>query len=399
MRQIINLHTLTSILAVLMFSIEAKSQDTRVIENALTLELSFGDDNLPDKYLLARPLGIAVNNDGDIFVIDEAMVKVYDSSGKAKMTIGRSGQGPGEFQRILNLYLSNSGFLSVLSRDLYSIFDTQYEYVDAIGRKLYDYDEFKSKHNLNLIYQSSTLRSPPMVALDTNERILYFFGGPDPSKLFTMDEFLLYDKDGEITLLAEYKNVSFQQNRYDRNSAFNHYHFGIIRYGFLPNNKIVYTHTHHDKEITGEENYYILNIKSLETFEKNIIKQKYTPVRIEEDYIERQEERILSRGDAKTTPIGNNLRKIKYWATNHRMIIDDFVGYVFTMQQNDKEEYLVDVFDFEAEKYLRSVYFPSWTKDHNYTIKGGYIYWVNASPNEFAKIEKYKIDPGVYRKN
>ncbi|MCH8286728.1 hypothetical protein IIB79_09420, partial [candidate division KSB1 bacterium] len=41
------------------------------LTDVLTLELSFGDKDLPDEYLLANPTGITVNEKGEILISDE----------------------------------------------------------------------------------------------------------------------------------------------------------------------------------------------------------------------------------------------------------------------------------------------------------------------------------------
>jgi len=53
--------------------------------------LTFGDDNIPDGYLLAKPSGIAIKSDGDILTADEYYVKVYDPYSTPKDIF--SGQG------------------------------------------------------------------------------------------------------------------------------------------------------------------------------------------------------------------------------------------------------------------------------------------------------------------
>ena len=60
-----------------------KSNSGKPLENVLTPELTFGDDEtIPDKeFLLARPIAISVNSTGDIAVSDENRLKIYDGEG------------------------------------------------------------------------------------------------------------------------------------------------------------------------------------------------------------------------------------------------------------------------------------------------------------------------------
>ena len=107
------------LLLVLMFvnckndSIDSQTPQTVI----LTLEMSFGAENLPDEFILARPTDLKINNDGDIFVVDEKFIKVFDPSGQPKGMIGGKGNGPGEFgtrKAPLSFTIGHYGFISVI---------------------------------------------------------------------------------------------------------------------------------------------------------------------------------------------------------------------------------------------------------------------------------------------
>ncbi|MCH8287059.1 hypothetical protein IIB79_11130 [candidate division KSB1 bacterium] len=57
------------------------------LTDVLTLEFSFGDTGLPDKYLLAQPTGLQVAENGDIIVGDERSLKIFDSKGNPKRMV------------------------------------------------------------------------------------------------------------------------------------------------------------------------------------------------------------------------------------------------------------------------------------------------------------------------
>jgi hypothetical protein len=63
-------------------------------------ELSIGVPEGPEEYILNHILSFAADDDGNIYILDlkPFRVKVYDREGKYLRTIGREGQGPGEFQ-------------------------------------------------------------------------------------------------------------------------------------------------------------------------------------------------------------------------------------------------------------------------------------------------------------
>ena len=62
--------------------------------------LSIGKSEGPEEYIFTHILSFAADKDGNIFILDMRpfRVKVYDSEGNYLRSIGREGQGPGEFQ-------------------------------------------------------------------------------------------------------------------------------------------------------------------------------------------------------------------------------------------------------------------------------------------------------------
>lgn len=68
-------------------------------------ELSIGEEEIDENYMFNQPQSVKVSEDGSIYVLDgrDICIKVHDREGKYLRTIGRQGQGPGEF---------SSGFLS-----------------------------------------------------------------------------------------------------------------------------------------------------------------------------------------------------------------------------------------------------------------------------------------------
>ncbi len=106
------------------------AQENEILTDILTLELSFGDKDLSDEYLLAQPWKVAVTDNGNIVVCDEVCLKVFDKNGKPLRIVDRKGQGPGEFETLGNLYISPRGFLSVFaSRNYHNIFYLNFNYL------------------------------------------------------------------------------------------------------------------------------------------------------------------------------------------------------------------------------------------------------------------------------
>ncbi len=64
-----------------------------------TEEMSCGEETKPEMAMLNKPLDLKVDDQDRVYVMDwgDLNIKVYDSQGRFLRTIGRKGQGPGEF--------------------------------------------------------------------------------------------------------------------------------------------------------------------------------------------------------------------------------------------------------------------------------------------------------------
>lgn len=67
---------------------------------SLIEEVSIGEETGPEEYLLNRPVELRIDDQGYFYILDwrDCHILVYDDSGKYVRTIGRKGQGPGEFR-------------------------------------------------------------------------------------------------------------------------------------------------------------------------------------------------------------------------------------------------------------------------------------------------------------
>jgi hypothetical protein len=86
-------------------------KDVLVLEE----ELSIGETDGKPEYMFSNIRSIAVDEEERIYVLDwkEAHVKVFDSNGKYLKTIGKKGQGPGEFQSPFFLMITRQNELVV----------------------------------------------------------------------------------------------------------------------------------------------------------------------------------------------------------------------------------------------------------------------------------------------
>ncbi|RKZ11471.1 hypothetical protein DRQ53_14860 [bacterium] len=84
-------------------------------DDALTLTpvLVIGEEDGELEFLFGRIVDLAVGPDGTIFVADQTAehVRVFAPSGEFLRTIGREGQGPGEFGRLAAISVDEEGYL------------------------------------------------------------------------------------------------------------------------------------------------------------------------------------------------------------------------------------------------------------------------------------------------
>ena len=86
-------------------------------------DLSIGNED-DDHYLFYKDIDLAVDSLGSIYVLDSANFRIqkFDKNGHYILTIGRKGQGPGEFEQLTNLFIDNKDQICVLDRRMIHVF-------------------------------------------------------------------------------------------------------------------------------------------------------------------------------------------------------------------------------------------------------------------------------------
>jgi len=90
----------------------------------LVKELTIGSNEKDAEGFFEELQGILVDEHGNIYALDgrAQIVKVFDKDGRLFLTIGRSGQGPGEFEGPSGIQLTSKGELFIRSRGRLSFF-------------------------------------------------------------------------------------------------------------------------------------------------------------------------------------------------------------------------------------------------------------------------------------
>ena len=85
---------------------------------SLEEELSIGEAERKEEYMFSSIRAVAVNDKEDVYIVDakENHIKMFDKNGDYLKTIGRTGQGPGEFNQITNIQITPENELMVHDR-------------------------------------------------------------------------------------------------------------------------------------------------------------------------------------------------------------------------------------------------------------------------------------------
>lgn len=367
-----------------------------LLPDFLTLELAFGDKDLPDEFLIAAGqrvsrYNVTVDNKNNVYVFDEMCVKIYDSGGRAKSIVGGPGQGPGEFQsgRYPLPTVGPNGYLTV-SNDAYvlnyNVYDPQYKSLKTVFRRP---------------FRPGSQHLCKVIALNESEFIgeTYEVNSKDDYLVTTFS--LDYLKNEEKNVIASYDITTHVTYRGARMTIS---YIGDLFWGVLPGGKVVYTHSRVDEYYDDSGYYYIMHIIDLSSGEKKSFIHTFEPVPL-------SKEEIKTGGGYASSGVNKDkmlkmrtdfLKKsnIKNREAIAHVFFDGNIAYVCTYTEKEinkrQTNYLFDIINLKEGSYLRSVYLPEFTSI--LAIKNGYLYISEYSDEGFVCIEKYKIDPSVYGK-
>ncbi|KPK92249.1 hypothetical protein AMJ80_06765 [bacterium SM23_31] len=375
------------------------------LNNVLKLELAFGDEKTitKDEFLLVEPEIIKVNYSGDIFVLDEHRIKVYDDKGRAKHFIGRPGQGPGEYENISGGFrISPTGCITVMDRSSYNIFSSDGTFITKRQIRYNEvFQRIAGELNFNISSRLGPASSIEMVALSNSDKELIITCNTLPDRpSFSPDktyfDYLFYAHSDTVKVLAEYEIVNtFIRTQGRGIGMMSDKSLGSFYYALLPERKILYTHTAHDAVIENGTARIAFHIVSLDDYQKRDVFYTYTPTKILKSRYD------LFEGVNKGRENFADKRPVEaQYSTLYFNRIDVDGNYIFLypilnpILINEDEEHSVDVIDLDSGTHISTAIFPFSLRE----IKNGYGYRVTTNEEGFEIIEKYKIHPAVYGK-
>jgi len=381
------------------YSAGARQTLQKPLENVFTLELQFGDKDVPSEYLLASPSRFAVNDVGDIYVFDEYKVKVYDKNGKPKTIFGGRGQGPGEFDGLIdNFLLSPTGWLTVSERQSYTLYSPANKFVekhryssDPIFQSLkndykVNFEEAGSNNNIFALNDKDfVIIATTATSGNYNEKGEYY-------------NYLFFTESNKVSVIAKYQNTDTYMYKtsggggWSRNGMLGSFYFAI-----LPGSKILYTHSYHDLKYITNTAQLTFHIVSLIDDTKREFIIGYTPEAIPDSIIKKYESSYAKSSDAQKEMrknMVNAIKQRKYYPLSVQS--SDGVYLFLRYYGTDDKISLLRVINSESGKEVSS--FVQSSTFYISTIKNGYGYRFNTSKDGYPVVEKYRIDSKVYGK-
>lgn len=384
------------------------------VDNALRLELSFGDQDLPEEFLLADPKGLAVKDNGDILVADEHTVKIFDAGGVPKEQLGGQGQGPGEFQEPSDPLIGPAGFFTVGNAfsqfNLYrpdNTFMTRYNgSADPLLR------DYCLEEGLTFSY---VMR---LYTLYEDRRIYYVLGrNRDLPGKFPVFKYLLYSDGNSLEELVKHHSRAYvlNQNGGSSSSAY----LGEFHWGMLNKNRIVFAQTHHENAGDRPGYHYILNIRDLTDGSASRIEVGYEPMVFPQSLkeIKTRHFREINLTIKPPSELQAILNEARFLPAFKALRTDgDFVFLFKFNPVNEELEQGIEDAEMNGEEIADKIY----SRFEPYSveivdvsagrlvaraklscipdvIKDGRAYRLFTPVDTFPKVECYRVDPAVYQ--
>ncbi len=155
-----------------------------------------GELNTEDKnYLLYRPSAAAVDKNGNIYILDGGnhRIQKYDKAGKYLATIGRRGQGPGEFEDLTNIGIFAENYLYASDVDVYKI-----EIYNLNGKLIRGF-RFHHKPYENIIQNNGNVIVQHKVAGTIEDNYLLTMLDPEGNEIKKIGEIPISEDESDIS--------------------------------------------------------------------------------------------------------------------------------------------------------------------------------------------------------
>lgn len=316
--------------------------------------------NEEDKnYMFYKAQIPAVDSEGNILVLDSGNYRIqkYDKNGKYLQTIGRQGQGPGEFERPFILYLDADDNI----------------YVYDMGRRNIQ----KFEKNGNFI-SSTPSEMPKEFGIIKNGN---YIANTVSFAFFNID--LISQKGTTIKTIASFPSVRNERIKTDRG--------GYLSLNNLCNPSLVLCSINEDLAIYGystEYSLFAINAKGRTVY---IIKKDESPQPVTREEKYKVIDRIMGiPGNISRKQVAGTIRFPKHKPFYERIIKDNkdriyVEKFKFIFDQGDNTDF--DIFNKDGYYLYKAKIPPQYP-----VIRSGYIYTTEYDQDTgYAKIKRYRI--------
>jgi hypothetical protein len=322
---------------------------------SLEEELSIGESEGQEEYILSIINSVAVDDEENIYVLDMQLkkVRVFDSKGKYLLTIGGGGgQGPGEVRVPAQIQIT--------SQNEIKIFD-----MPARSLNFFSLDG-------NFLRRTPLIKMPfPATSIiDSNGDLIGYF--------------MYVEEDEPITALLKYNSNQERQ-------------FKIAQLDPLSEKErnkmplqphLLFDISKDDNIVWANSLKYEINIVSPEGILLKKISKEHVPIEIKEQ--DKKEIVPLIFGKESLNP-EEEANFAKYFDPINWISVDDKNRiFIDTLEKNtDRKYYYHDVFDSEG-RYIAKVGLPSWPT-LRMVWKNNKLYTIEENEEDFMIVKRYKV--------
>lgn len=315
-------------------------------------ELSIGESEGPEESLVSNITSFTVDEEGKVIILDIRLgIKVFDKNGKFLRSIGRRGQGPGEFQSPMNIQLTAQKEIMVNDiggRGLL-FFSIEGQFLSEIKKPIF---------RLN------------RCSLVDEHRNIYILGPFLGRDTFRQEKF--------VKLAPPYEDYEVLTSRETPLRG------RVIppqtRYSLLPGNNLIWG-------ITSKYEFHIIDSEGRVT---KRIEKEHTPLPMTDEYKAKYFERL-------PPGISKESQQFNAHFPSFDLFFADEEGRLFVKTYEKQEasgKYIVDVFDKEGRFLTRTalkVGHEIALNQDKYLIKGGRLYASEYNEKGFPVLKRYRI--------